>query len=123
LNAAVTLGRDEARRRGFAAVAVVPADLADPVALGAVVAAATGDAVTVVPDRHRDGTNLLVVPTDAAFRFAYGPGSFTAHRAEAGRLGLACAVVLDEALGWDVDTPDDLTRYRELVADPQRSSN
>jgi 2-phospho-L-lactate/phosphoenolpyruvate guanylyltransferase len=64
--------------------------------------------VSVVPDRRRDGTNVIAVPTDAGFRFSYGRGSFRRHQAEAGRLGLACRVVDDPALAWDVDLPSDL---------------
>ena len=48
------------------------------------------DVVVLVPDRHVDGTNVLVVPTAPGFRFAYGPGSFAAHQAEADRLGSQC---------------------------------
>jgi 2-phospho-L-lactate guanylyltransferase len=65
--------------------------------------------VTIVPDRRLDGTNVLAVPTDIGFRFAYGAGSFAAHRAEALRLGQQLRIVNDSRLGWDVDLPDDLT--------------
>ncbi len=64
--------------------------------------------VTLVPDRHHDGTNVLAVPAAAGFRFCYGARSFSRHRAEAERLGLAVRVVEDPSLGWDVDLPDDL---------------
>lgn len=64
--------------------------------------------VTVVPDRRRDGTNVLAVPTEAAFEFAYGAGSFARHRAETARLGLGLRIVDDPELGWDVDVPADL---------------
>jgi 2-phospho-L-lactate guanylyltransferase len=64
--------------------------------------------VTLVPDRHGDGTNVVVLPAGCGFRFAYGPGSFGRHRAEAARLGLACRTVHDPRLGWDVDLPGDL---------------
>jgi len=64
--------------------------------------------VTLVPDRRRDGTNVAVVPTDAGFRFAYGPGSFERHRREASRLGLACQIVYDRRLAIDIDLPEDL---------------
>jgi 2-phospho-L-lactate guanylyltransferase len=62
----------------------------------------------LVPDRHQDGTNVLVVPTRSGFEFRYGPGSFAAHQTEAARLGLQVVVVHDEALAWDVDTAQDL---------------
>lgn len=65
--------------------------------------------ITIVPDRHRDGTNVILLPAGCGFRFAYGPGSLARHRAEAARLGLAVRVVADARLGWDVDVPGDLT--------------
>ena len=43
--------------------------------------------ITLVPDRNDDGTNVLRLPVGCDFRFAYGPGSFRTHRAEATRLG------------------------------------
>ena len=65
-------------------------------------------AVTLAPDRAEGGTNVAAVPATAGFRFAYGPGSFDRHRAEAARLGLACEVVRDWRLATDVDHPSDL---------------
>ncbi|TML38415.1 MAG: 2-phospho-L-lactate guanylyltransferase [Actinobacteria bacterium] len=64
--------------------------------------------VTLVPDRREDGTNVACVPVAAGFRFAYGPGSFARHQAEAVRLGLALRIARQAQLAWDVDVPDDL---------------
>jgi 2-phospho-L-lactate guanylyltransferase len=66
------------------------------------------DGVTLVPDRRDDGTNVLRLPARCEFRFAYGPGSFRAHRAEATRLGLAVRVVRKPDLAYDVDWPADV---------------
>lgn len=66
------------------------------------------DGVTIVPDRRGDGTNVMAVPTGQGFRFAYGAGSASRHRAEAERCRLPVRVVEDADLGWDVDTPEDL---------------
>lgn len=66
--------------------------------------------VTLVPDRHDDGTNVACVPTGIGFGFSYGPGSFRRHAAEGRRLRLGVRVVRHPGLGWDVDLPDDL-RY------------
>jgi 2-phospho-L-lactate guanylyltransferase len=64
--------------------------------------------ITLVPDRHDDGTNVLCIPTGVGFTFGYGPGSFARHRAEADRLALPYRVLRDPRLGWDVDVPADL---------------
>lgn len=69
------------------------------------------DGVTIVPDRRGDGTNVMSVPTDVGFVFSYGVGSAATHGAEAERLGLALRIAEDERLGWDVDTPDDLSVF------------
>lgn len=106
LNGAVADGVAALAETGVARVVVAHADL--PLASGlADLAAGTG--VTVVPDRHGDGTNVLVVPSGAGFRFAYGPGSSSAHVREAERLGLPVTVVRSDVLGWDVDVPADLS--------------
>ena len=105
LNGAVTHGVATLAARGFGRVIVAHADLPHALDLGAV-AAAPG--VTLGPDRRGDGTNVVCVPTDAGFRFAYGPGSFARHRAEAARLGLALRILREPRLAWDVDLPDDL---------------
>jgi 2-phospho-L-lactate guanylyltransferase len=64
--------------------------------------------ITLVPDRRDDGTNVICLPATAPFRFAYGPGSFSRHRAEAERLGLPMTIVRDARLAFDVDVPADL---------------
>ncbi len=105
LNAAVADGVAALAASGAAKVIVAHADL--PLAAGlSWVAAFPG--VTLVPDRRDDGTNVACVPAVAGFRFAYGPGSFRRHAAEARRLGLGLRVVRERRLGWDVDLPADL---------------
>jgi len=64
--------------------------------------------ITLVPDRREDGTNVIGVPVDAGFRFAYGPGSFTRHRAIARALPLPLRIARRLQLSWDVDVPEDL---------------
>lgn len=64
--------------------------------------------VTIVPDRHLDGTNVMALPLGTGFEFHYGPGSFEAHCAEALRCGLDLRVRRVAALEFDIDTPDDL---------------
>lgn len=105
LNRAVEVGVDRLAGAGVARVIVAHGDL--PYA-GRVTWVGDFAGVTLVPDQRDDGTNVACVPVDAGFRFAYGPGSFARHAAEAIRLGLALRVVRDPLLGRDVDVPTDL---------------
>ena len=107
LNAAVAEGVTHLRDQGVPLAVVAHADLPRATKL-ADLATGEDDTVVLVPDRHEDGTNVLVVPTAAAFVFRYGPGSFAAHLAEARRVGLFARVVHDDDLAWDVDTAQDL---------------
>ena len=113
LNGAVTDGVASLATRGYQRVVVAHADLPYAVALEWL--SGGTDIVTIVPDRHEDGTNVICVPARSGFGFAYGPGSFGKHVAEATRLGLGVHVERDEALGWDVDLPRDLSP--ELAAE------
>ncbi len=105
LNGAVDEGVADLAELGVERVIVAHADLPHARDLAWV---AEGDGVTLVPDRHDDGTNVAAVPATSGFVFAYGPGSFRRHVAEAERLGLPVRVVREPRLGWDVDLPDDL---------------
>ena len=81
LNGAVEAGIAHLARRGTGRVIVAHADL--PLATDLTWLADT-DGVTLVPDRHRDGTNALCVPADAGFASPTAPTA-SAHRAEAAR--------------------------------------
>ena len=105
LNGAVEAGVAHLAAAGVEHVVVAHADL--PLALE-LAWLADFPGVTLVPDRHDDGTNVVCIPAAAGFRFAYGAGSFAAHRAESARLGLTARLVRDVRLGWDVDVPADL---------------
>ena len=105
LDTAVTAGVEHVASRGLERVIVAHGDL--PLATDlAWVAEFAG--ITLLPDRHGDGTNVIGLPAASGFRFAYGVGSFRRHLAEARRIGLPLRIVRDPALATDVDTPDDL---------------
>ena len=105
LNRAVEAGMEALAADGVAMVIVAQADLPGATRLEQW---AGVEGFRLVADRPHDGTPVAVVPTGTGFRFAYGPGSFAAHVAEAERLGLAWRSLLDPDLAWDVDGPDDL---------------
>ena len=90
---------------GLGHVVIAHADLPHAQTLDGLAEAGT---VTIVPDRHLDGTNVMALPLGTGFEFHYGPGSFEAHCAEALRCGLDLRVRRVAALEFDIDTPDDL---------------
>lgn len=112
LNGAVAAAVDRLAAAGHDEVVVAHADL--PLADRLDRLAGSPGLVTIVPDRHEDGTNVIVVPSGAGFVFGYGPGSYRRHLEEAGRLGLAVRIVRDARLAWDVDVPADLEVPAEL---------
>jgi 2-phospho-L-lactate guanylyltransferase len=105
LNAAVTDSVAELRDAGVTDVIVAHGDLPRAHALAALSKPGT---VTLVPDRHGDGTNVVALPTNLDFRFAYGPGSFQRHLISAIASGHAVRVRRDPLLAADIDTSADL---------------
>ena len=106
LNAAVNDSVAELRDAGVTDVIVAHGDLPRAYSFAAV---AQPDTLTLVTDRHGDGTNVIAVPTDMPFRFSYGPGSFQRHLESAIAAGLSVRVRRDPLLALDIDTPSDLT--------------
>jgi 2-phospho-L-lactate/phosphoenolpyruvate guanylyltransferase len=106
LDGAVQEGVARIQRAGFDRAVVAHADL--PRVAGLAEFAGSSSGIVLAPDRRDDGTNVIAVPTGAGFRFAYGPGSFARHVAEAERLGLPTTIVRDDRFAWDVDLPADL---------------
>lgn len=105
LNAAVNNSIADLRTRGIGHVVVAHGDL--PRARGLAKVAIPGT-LTLVPDSRGDGTNVAALPTDLAFQFAYGPGSFLRHLGQAMAAGIPVAVRRDPLLGLDIDIPADL---------------
>jgi 2-phospho-L-lactate/phosphoenolpyruvate guanylyltransferase len=106
LNAAVSRGVADLRERGIRQVVVAHGDL--PLPAGLLDANVSGS-ITLVPDNAGDGTNVISLPTDLPFEFAYGAASFQRHLAHALSLGAAVGVRHDALLGIDIDVPSDLT--------------
>lgn len=108
LDGAADAGREHFRREDYVRVVIAHGDLPRARSLGPLATDLEAQVVALVPCHRDDGTNVLSVPTDAEFRFAYGAGSFRRHLAEAQRAGLRVRVVRAPDLVVDVDTPEDL---------------
>ncbi len=108
LDGAATAGRDHFRAAGYGRVVIAHADLPRAHDLIRLARDGTQPIVGIVPCHRDDGTPVLSVPAASDFQFAYGPGSFRRHAAEARRRQLGVRVVRDADLAFDVDLPDDL---------------
>ncbi len=116
-SAAALLGIEAAE--GADRVLLVPGDcpaLLPAEVEGLLTAESAPRAVTIVPDRHGQGTNaLLIAPPDALVP-AFGLGSFARHAARARAAGAEVKVASLPSLTLDVDTPDDLEALRAALA-------
>lgn len=116
---AASLGVRHAILAGFERVVLVPGDapLLDPVELDRLLAEsqAARRAVTIVPDRHGEGTNALLLAPPDAIQPRFGEGSLWRHLGAARGAGLEHSIEPLDSLGHDVDTPDDLAEVWSLI--------
>ena len=84
-----------------------------------------GPEVVIVPDRHGEGTNALLLQPPDVIRPAFGPGSRERHEALARSAGAKVTVFECRSLGLDVDTVSDLRALSSSLepADPQTASH
>lgn len=64
--------------------------------------------VVVAPDRHRQGTNALLVCPVGLIDYKFGPGSFERHCELARQAGARLEICELPSLALDVDFPEDL---------------
>jgi len=99
-------------------VLIVPADLPllTPEDVRLMLDHATAPPVVVVaPDRHKEGTNCLLICPVGLIEYEFGPGSFQKHCAQAIRAGARLEIVDLPSLALDMDLPEDLDQVsREL---------
>lgn len=64
--------------------------------------------LTLVSDRHHDGTNAIVCNLPAPIAFAFGPGSLERHQRRAHEACVAVRVLQLPGIELDIDQPEDL---------------
>jgi 2-phospho-L-lactate guanylyltransferase len=107
LNGAVDDGVEQITDLGFEHVLVSHADLGRPNSL---ISVARRGCITLVPDRRRDGTNVMAFPTNTPLRSSYGRSSFSRHLEQAHAIrSVELEVRADPDLALDLDTQHDLT--------------
>jgi 2-phospho-L-lactate guanylyltransferase len=115
-SAAALRGIDAALERGAERVLLVPGDCPtlDPHEVTALLT--HRDGVVIVPDRHGQGTNALLLTPPDVMEPSFGDGSFARHAARARAAGAGLKVADVRSLGLDIDTPDDLAALRRALA-------
>jgi 2-phospho-L-lactate/phosphoenolpyruvate guanylyltransferase len=125
-NEAAGVGIAYAAAHGFDRVLLVPGDtpLADSREIEALLRDADpdGPGLVVVPDRHGDGTNALLIGPPTALAPSFGPGSRERHQRLAAVAGVASRVDPLRSLAIDVDTPEDLDELAALLDEPANRS-
>jgi 2-phospho-L-lactate/phosphoenolpyruvate guanylyltransferase len=115
LNAALNAARDFVLANGAHQLLVLPADLPSVTADGidGFVAAGRRSRAALAPDRAGTGTNALYLEDPAGFRFCFGRGSRRRHESEAARHGIRPALFAASGFAADLDTLEDLRRWRQ----------
>jgi len=116
LNRALEFATSMIRRPAHRGILILPADL--PLLSSLDVARLLNSAqnppvVSIVPDRHKEGTNALLISPPGLVRYSFGVGSFQRHCASITLSGARLEVIENAAMGLDLDTPGDLNLVRE----------
>lgn len=121
---AALAGIARAEADGAECVVLLPGDcpLLDPRELDSLLTGVPESYVAIVPDRHREGTNALVLSPPDAIRPAFGEGSLARHVATAREAGIPFGVEELPSLALDLDTPADIVALtRQLSEQPGRA--
>ncbi len=71
--------------------------------------------MVISPDRHRQGTNALLVCPAGVIEYEFGPGSFQRHCARARQAGAHLEICELPSLALDMDLPEDLELVSETL--------
>jgi 2-phospho-L-lactate guanylyltransferase (CobY/MobA/RfbA family) len=70
--------------------------------------------VVVAPDRHKRGTNALVISPAGLIEYDFGENSFKRHCERAKSAGARLEIVDLPSLGLDLDVPEDFELVKNL---------
>ena len=116
---AAQLGIARALEMGATRALLVPGDcpLLDPTELEQLIARPVpARSVLIVPDRHGEGTNALLLTPPDAMPPSFGEGSRHRHNELATEHGATPEVVHVPSLALDIDTPEDLAELLQMFA-------
>lgn len=118
LNHAVEAACQFCLSQGASEVLILPADmpLVNQESLQGLISKDTNPPIVVVaPDRHEAGTNALLINPMNGFSFHFGENSFALHQKIAESLHYRVVIVHTPEIELDLDLPEDLVLYRDLV--------
>jgi 2-phospho-L-lactate guanylyltransferase len=119
LNTALTRATVVAQVHATQGVLILPADLpllsANDV-LALIDRAVRPPVVVIAPDRHRKGTNALLMVPAGLIEYDFGENSFERHCERVQRAGARLEIVELPSLGLDLDLPEDLEMIRKMEA-------
>jgi len=118
LNIALARATIVARTYATRGVLILPADLPliTPEDIQTLLSRAVDPPVVVIaPDRHRQGTNALLVCPAGVIEYEFGPGSFERHCASARQAGAHLEICELPSLALDMDLPEDLELVSEAL--------
>jgi len=117
LNTALTRATIVAQVYATRGVLILPADLpliSKEDVLTLIERAGDPPVVVIAPDRHRKGTNALLLSPSGLIDYDFGEGSFEKHCQLAREAGARLEIVDLPTLGLDLDLPEDLEIVRDL---------
>jgi len=120
---AVDFARLELKRAGREAVLILPGDMplmhASDIeqVLAQMPDGAMEPFALLVPSHDRLGTNALLLAPPDVIKLRFGYDSFSYHMSQVSALGLALRFFENEAIGLDIDEPEDLRRFLAIGRD------
>jgi 2-phospho-L-lactate guanylyltransferase len=117
LNAAVGLGTEAALAFGASTVLTVLSDipLLEAADVDELLERTPQRGALLVPSKEGTGTNAMVRRPGAIFPPRFGGRSLERHVSAAERQHVACEIVRNVRIGFDVDTPEDLRSFAATV--------
>jgi 2-phospho-L-lactate/phosphoenolpyruvate guanylyltransferase len=112
LNSALGRATYIARKQKISGVLVLPADLPMIVPQDIekmIERSGTPPVVVIAPDRHRRGTNAILVSPAGLIQYEFGVDSFEKHCLRVREAGARLEIVELSTLALDIDNPEDLS--------------
>ena len=117
LNTALTRATVLAQVQKIQGVLILPADLpllTKEDVLTLIDRATKPPVVVIAPDRHKKGTNALLMVPPALIDYEFGEDSFQKHCERVKKSGARLEIVELPSLGLDLDMPEDLELVRKM---------